>query len=91
MKTIFVYLAFSVFLILTACQAKEKSFIAKFEGDTSEQKWAIKDLNPDLPSDWSQAGYMTFDYYATSTQRFYVNLYDAGGIRTLRVLPFQNA
>lgn len=85
-------LLFSIVFILSGCVSKERSFVAKFEGDVSEQKWSIKDLNPELPSDWSTFKYLTLELNASSTQRFFLKLYDAEGIRRLRrVQPFQGA
>ena len=59
--------------------------MAKFEGgDEAEQKWAISELNKDIPSDWSKFNFLTFDLNASSTQRFFIKLYDAEGIRRMR-------
>jgi hypothetical protein len=53
---------------------------------------AIRELNKDLPSDWSKSNFLTFDLNASSTQRFFIKLYDAEGIRRMRrVQPFQGA
>ena len=78
-------------MLITGCKSKEESRIIKFEGSSFEQKWAISDLNAEMPSDWSESGFLTFDLKASSTQRFYINLYDAEGMRRLRILPFQGA
>jgi len=87
-----ILLLFSFAFVLSGCTSKEKSFIAKFEGDVSEQKWSIKELNPELLSDWSTFKYLTLELNASSTQRFFLKLYDAEGIRRLRrVQPFQGA
>ena len=91
MRTIIFILAASFYILLASCSREEKSFIAKFEGEVSEHKWAIKDLNPELPLDWSSYVYLTFDIHATSTQRFFINLFDADGLRRLRIHPFQGA
>lgn len=78
-------------IIFSGCTPKEKSVVARFQGDITEQKWSIRDLNTELPSDWSKFGYLTFDYKASSTQRFYINVFDTEGRRRLRILPFQGA
>ena len=80
-----------VLLIINGCTLNEKLWTIKFEGDSFEHKWAVQDLNPELPSDWSDSGFLTFEYKSSSTQRFYINLYDTGGLRRLRILPFQGA
>ncbi len=78
-------------LLLTACTPKEKTFTVNFEGQTYEQKWAIKDLNPELPSDWESFDYLSFDLTSTTTQRFQLKLYDQAGMRRIGVHPFQGA
>jgi hypothetical protein len=32
-----------------------------FQGDVSEYKWTLKELNPDLPSDWSGYNYVVLE------------------------------
>ncbi len=78
-------------LFMLECTQKNDSIFVKFEGETGQKNWAIKDLNPELPSDWSSYKYLTFEINASSTQRFFLNLYDAKGIRKMRLQPFQNA
>jgi len=89
MKSFSLSLTISVLIILTGCSAEKEPVIVNFEGEVSEQKWAIKDLNPDLPSDWSSFGFLTFELKSTTTQRFDLKLYDTAGIRRLTIQPFQ--
>ncbi|MBW6502384.1 MAG: hypothetical protein K0B05_13420 [Bacteroidales bacterium] len=91
MKNHLVIPAIFMALLLTGCTSKDKSLKVMFEGESSEQKWALKDVNPDLPADWSQYEFLTIEFNASSTQRFFINLYDAGGMRRLRILPFRGA
>jgi hypothetical protein len=92
MKTILINLtAIIFFTVLASCIGGEKSFTAKFDGAVPGYKWALKDINPDLPSDWSTHEYLTFDLRATSTQRFDLWLYDREGERRIRIHPFQGA
>ena len=91
MKNFVICLIVAALLIITGCSSRDKIKIVKFEGSSFEQKWAIKDINPGLPTDWSSSGFLTFDLKASSTQRFFINLYDAQGMRRLRILPFQGA
>ena len=83
---------FSLLLIaVNACKKSDDVKTVTFEGKSFEKKWAVKDLNPDLPADWSSSGFLTLDFRASSTQRFHISLYDTGGVRRLRILPFQGA
>lgn len=91
MKNLFAFLVIASLLFVAGCTRETSSLIVAFEGATPEKKWALKELNPELPSDWSFYEYLTLEYHTTSTQRFYINLYDTGGVRRLRILPFQGA
>ena len=77
------------FLLLTGCKAEQESFTVNFEGKISETKWALKELNRDMPADWSSYEYLTFELRSSTTQRFDLKLYDTSGIRRLTIQPFQ--
>lgn len=81
----------SFYLVLSACSDNNETFIVQFSGKLTEKKWAIKELNPDLPSDWSSYEFLTFDLKSSTTQRFELRLYDKQGVRRLNMHPFQNA
>ena len=91
MKNPAIPLTIASILLLTGCSAKDNTKTIVFDGKSFEQKWAVSDLNRDLPSDWSAYEFLTFEMNASSTQRFYINLYDSAGMRRLRILPFQGA
>ncbi|MEI6048413.1 MAG: hypothetical protein WCS03_05905 [Bacteroidota bacterium] len=89
MKSILLNPAVFFALLLTTCSVKNEPVRIKFEGAYSEKKWAIKELNPEIPSDWSSSGFLTFEIKSSTTQRFELKLYDSEGIRRLEILPFQ--
>jgi hypothetical protein len=91
MKSRIIYLFAISFVVLAACSRKTEPLTVKFEGILSQKKWAIKDVAPDLPKDWSKFGFLTFDMNATSTQRFDLMLIDTAGLRRLTIQPFQGA
>jgi hypothetical protein len=62
-----------------------------FEGTSSEHKWALKELNPDLPSDWSSYEYLVMELRASSPQWFNLRFYTAEAVRTARMHPFSGA
>lgn len=91
MKTLKYYFLFLVALTLfLSCTAKDKSIVVNFDDKSNEGKWTIEELNPELPKDWSSYEFLTFDIFASSTQRFTLTLYDAEGPRRIVVLPFEN-
>lgn len=77
--------------LLTACTSKNTPLVVKFEGPLYEKKWAIKELNPGLPADWSTFQFLTFELNSTTTQRFDLKLIDAEGLRRLTIQPVQGA
>lgn len=80
----------SFLFLLSACQSNRESYVVQFTGELSEHKWAFKDLDADLPSDWSSYNYLTLELNASSTQRFLLKIFDRQGIRLIQIHPFQN-
>ncbi|MGA9623825.1 MAG: hypothetical protein WBQ65_05105 [Bryobacteraceae bacterium] len=54
----------------------------------SEHKWALKELNPELPADWSSFKFLVMEVKASTAQRFLLRLYTADGMRALRFHQF---
>ncbi len=77
----------SVLFFSTACFTDEEILRVVFEGTISEHKWALKDLDPELPSDWSPYEYLVMELRASSPQRFFLRTYTADGIRRLVIMP----
>jgi hypothetical protein len=89
MKNLLSCLKIVSFLLLAGCTSKREPEVVKFEGKISEKKWAIKELNAELPSDWSSYGFLTIELKSSTTQRFDLKLYDSAGVRRLTIQPFQ--
>jgi hypothetical protein len=91
MKNISSCLQILFILLLTGCTVKKEPVVVKFEGKAFEKKWAIKELNPKLPADWSTFQYLTIEMKSSTTQRFDLRLYDSSGVRRMTIQPFQDA
>ncbi|HLF36196.1 MAG TPA: hypothetical protein VI583_18265, partial [Cyclobacteriaceae bacterium] len=65
------------------------TFRAVFEENSFEHKWSIKSLNPDLPPDWSSFDFLTFAMKSSTSQRWFLRIFDKQGIRELRMQPVQ--
>lgn len=84
------YLLFlSTLLLITSCENNDKTTVINF-AESDEVKFAIEELGSELPKDWSSYEFLTFDIFASSTQRFTLTLHDAEGPRRIVVLPFEN-
>jgi hypothetical protein len=59
-----------------------------FTGKTSEHTWPIKELNSQLPSDWSQYNTLVMEIRTSSPQRFSLWLHTSNGKRRLMLQPF---
>jgi hypothetical protein len=78
-------------LLLMSCTSGKETFVVNFEGKMSEKKWAIGELNKELPSDWSSFSFLTFELRSSTSQRFDLRIYDTAGVRRLTINPFQGA
>lgn len=62
-----------------------------FEGaGTSEQKWVLKDIDPQLPSDWTGYNFLVLEMKASSPQRFELVLYSGSRTQRRQMQPFAN-
>jgi hypothetical protein len=64
---------------------------AAFNETTSEFKWTLKELNAELPADWSSYQFLTIELRSSTAQRFELRLYTTNGVRHIRLHPFANA
>jgi hypothetical protein len=61
-----------------------------FQGDESEHRWALQDLNPNLPKDWTGYNYLVLEMKASSPQRFFLTFYLSGRIQRRQMHPLPN-
>ncbi len=77
-----------LFAVPLTCGASTQRVV--FEGAESEQKWALRDLNPELPSDWTRFNYLVLEMKASSPQRFSLALYSEGLTQRRQMQPLPN-
>lgn len=87
MKSVAIVLL-SVALILSGCV--EKTYRIEFDGskEVSGQKFALNDINPDLPSDWDGYNFVVLEYRINTAQRFQVGFTTDNGYNELRVMSY---
>jgi len=63
-----------------------------FESQTkNEYKWSVSELQPKMPSDWSDFRFLVLEMKASSPQRFQLRLHTPQGITSTYIHPFQNS
>lgn len=90
MKQILTGMAALAILLLTQCTSAPKEFKVKFNSnhEVSGQKFAIRDINPDLPRNWDEYNYVVLEYKITTAQRFHVGFTTDYGYNELRVMSY---
>jgi hypothetical protein len=73
-------------LALGATASAQTKRIA-FEGAQALQKFELKDLGPDFPSDWSAFDYLVMEMRTSTPQRFHLIIQDKTGVRRLGFQP----
>lgn len=58
-----------------------------FEGTESTHKWTLKQLNPDLPSDWTPYNFLILELRAQTPQRFWLTLYSGATVQRRQMHP----
>jgi hypothetical protein len=89
MKNLLLCLQLLSLLVLTNCSQDREPFTVLFNSNNFEKKWAITELNSQLPSDWSTSGFLTFELRSSSTQWFDLRVYDTSGVRRVTIHPMQ--
>jgi hypothetical protein len=85
------YPLFALLLLLAGCAPQNETAVVKFEGKQFEKKWALEELTRQMPHDWSEYGFLTFEMKSSTTQRFDLRIFDTAGVRRLTIQPFQGA
>ena len=84
------FLVSSCLLGLMGSTAQSASQRVVFEGATSEHKWDLKELNPDLPADWTGYDYLVLELKASSPQRFSLALFSGERAQRRQMQPLPN-
>jgi hypothetical protein len=61
---------------------------ATFAGERSEHTWTLKELDPELPTDWTPYDFLVLEFKASSSQRFYLGIDTAQARISKRIGPF---
>ncbi len=61
-----------------------------FDQPVSSLEWTLKEINPELPSDWTGYDFLVLEFRATSSQRFELGLKTPTQHVSKRIHPFAN-
>ncbi len=75
--------------LVNAAVAEPQS--AKLASDSTSARWSLKELNADLPSDWSDYEFLTIEFRSSTAQRFEFRIFTTSGVRKVRLQPFSGA
>ena len=78
-------------VLLISSAALAETHQANFNDKSSQVRWTLAELNPELPADWSSDQFLTVEFRSSTAQRFEFRIFTAGGVRTLRLQPFAGA
>jgi len=68
--------------------AAGKVFAIRFSKERKQVKWALKDLAPALPTDWSDYQYMLIEMRTSPAHFFWFGIETEDGILRNRIMPF---
>lgn len=73
------------FLVMAAAIMAPHTVV--FDGPKAEQRWSLKELNPQLPSDWTGYNYLVLELRASSPQRFNLMLISGSVTQSRQMHP----
>lgn len=82
------YLLISSIILAGCCKHDGISFKFDNEKEVAGKKFALKEINPDLPSDWDDYNYVVIEYKITTTQRFQLGFTTDWGYNELRIMSY---
>lgn len=90
MEKTFLPICVSMALFFGSCTPKEKTFKVKFDStkEVSGKKFAIKDINPDLPHNWNEYNFVVLEFKISSAQRFHIGFKTEQGYNELRIMSY---
>lgn len=76
--------------VLTLSQCGSRVYSVEFDSskEVSGKKFALKDINPALPEDWSGYNFMVIEYKISTAQRFQLGLDTDSGYNDLRIMCY---
>lgn len=76
--------------LAVACSPRQEGFVIRFDGDLemSGKKFALADINPEIPLDWDSYNYVVLEYKISTSQRFQLGFTTDWGYNEVRVMSY---
>ena len=85
------FLLLSALIFIRCSESKDRVFKADFTDHSKEVAWAVKDLNPDLPSSWEDYKYLLLEMRISTPQYFWFGFVTSNhGYLKNRITAFPN-
>ena len=83
-------MAIVAFFIMAQCTTAPKEFKINFDSskEISGKKFAVRDINPDLPRNWDEYNFVVLEYRITTSQRFHIGFTTDYGYNELRIMSY---
>ena len=77
-------------LLMTQCTSTPEGFKIKFDSskEVSGRKFAVRDINPELPRNWDKYNYVVLEFRITTSQRFHIGFTTDHGYNELRIMSY---
>ena len=89
-QTLLSHLVLALALTFPLCSVRAASQRVVFEEPSSEHQWNLKELSPDLPSDWRSYDFLVLELKASSPQRFSLALFSGERAQRRQMQPLPN-
>ena len=77
-----------LFISLQTFSQKTYKILFDSKMEVSGKKFALKDINPNLPQNWDNYNYVVIEYCCSTPQRFQLGFNTADGYNELRVMCY---
>lgn len=76
--------------LLVQCTPTQKTFKVQLDSskEISGQKFALKEINSQLPADWDMYNFVVIEYKTTTAQRFQLGFTTTDGYNELRIMSY---
>jgi len=90
MKNLMKGLAIVALFLMNQCTSAPEGFKINFDSnqEVSGKKFAIRDINPDLPRNWDEYNFVVLEFRITTSQRFHIGFTTDYGYNELRILSY---